>query len=318
MYFHCHYFITQKHVIISPDVYTHKSNDYLRAWKYTKGDIWVNESPPKLYHIINPSSYILEKYRCIRQYETEKNNLIFTHYPYYYNYTIKFKQRYYMLSNLQNKISELLKYDGELPIDASKYFKWLDNNTYIDIPENDFFGHNVPIIPPPKEEKNIHNLHYEFFHSTDFIEPYYTFIIDISLTEGIINYNQLTEFLKQFLRIYGIPNRVYLLIPLKYEYNYLSDFPFIWNKQGEFSIQIIDNNIIIGFIRIIYIPPNSSEYYRMNIIKTLKPDIILITSNPYQNNIKQLFLFLNQEKYIELNFVEIKNKYIIFILEHVE
>lgn len=92
MYFNCHYFITKKYVTITPNKPSHMdSYEWIRAWKYEYGDVFISHGPPILYH----SNYKLYGNECYLHKYTENNGLVFTHYAYTEEFIVKFKENFY-------------------------------------------------------------------------------------------------------------------------------------------------------------------------------------------------------------------------------
>lgn len=92
MYFNCHYFITKKHVTITPNKPTHMNKyEWIRAWKYEYGDVFISHGPPILLH----SKKKLYGTNCYLHDFTEKNGLVFTHYSYTEEFIVKFKEKFY-------------------------------------------------------------------------------------------------------------------------------------------------------------------------------------------------------------------------------
>lgn len=92
MYFHCHYFITKEYVTITPNSESHmNSYEWIRAWKYEYGDKFTSHAPPILYHHKNR----LYGNECYTHAYSEKNGLVFTHYSYTEELTVKFKEEFY-------------------------------------------------------------------------------------------------------------------------------------------------------------------------------------------------------------------------------
>lgn len=92
MYFHCHFFITKKYVTITPNKPSHMDRyEWIRAWKYEYGDNFISHAPPILNHL----NIRLFGNRCYKHLFTEKNGLVFTHYSYTEDLTIKFKEIFY-------------------------------------------------------------------------------------------------------------------------------------------------------------------------------------------------------------------------------
>lgn len=92
MYFYCHYFITKRFVTVTPDKPSHmNSYEWIRAWKYDNGDIFISHGPPILKHHKNK----LFGNECFLHSFTEAKGLVFTHYAYTEESIVKFKESFY-------------------------------------------------------------------------------------------------------------------------------------------------------------------------------------------------------------------------------
>lgn len=349
MYFHCHYFITPNHVTITPDLPTHQNQyEWIRAWRYDKGDIWTLHAPPHINHLISGTDKWMDifGYKCFRHFETELNGLVFTHYSYTEESVMKFKEQFYGRPGLVEKWEFVSRYNGPYPFEVSQFFSWLQNGTFIDIPEHDYFGKNVPINPYPKEEYDLslpklYKLDVPYYNIP--LPPYYSIVVDLT---GLMNNNNnnnnnnngenndnkngkengnnneynyyhnqyddnIIKLLQYLTVLFPRPHNIYLILPLRYDYNFMSKFTYVWDKEGNFLIPIIENGVLYGHVHVIYTPPESTENVRMSTILSLKPHLVIITSNPYKfEELKQIYISVGQNEEVQVDVNKLSERYI--------
>lgn len=309
MYFHCHYFITPFHVTITPDLPTHQNlYEWIRAWKYNKGDIWTLHAPPHIHHLVSGSDKWIDVfgYKCFRHFETENNGLVFTHYSYTEESVMKFKEQFYGRPGLVEKWKFVSSYKGPYPFEVSQYFSWLANGTYIDIPEKDFFGKNVPINPYPKQDYDnslprLYKLDVPYYNIP--LPPYYSIVVDITGMKTTNNKEEediIIKLLQYLVVLFPRPHSIYLVLPLRYDLNFMSKFVYVWDKEGNFLIPIIENDVLYGHTHIIYTPPDATEDVKMNTILSLKPDLVIVTTNPYDFKLKQIYISIGPNEDIQV------------------
>lgn len=123
--------------------------------------------------------------------------------------------------------------------------------TFMDLPINDIFGHNVTIIKYPQRPA------FNNYYYTGEIKKVVSFInyekpnIYIFLKQQEINCNKiLPKFLHLIKKYKGKTINIFLEYVL-YR-NFLSYLPKIW-YNGNMYIELIQKNLIYGYIKVIYV-----------------------------------------------------------------
>lgn len=319
MFFHCHYFITPSYVTITRNKPTHaNSYEWLRAWKYDKGDFWTSHAPPYLWHYKSSSSKWVKDFgfKCFRHGFTEANGLVFTHYSYTVDSAMKFKEEFYGRPGLYDKWKAVENHPGPFPLEVSDYFSWLKKGTYVDKPENDNFGKNVPLIPYPQptwdktmEKKWV--LEYNDAYNPNTNKHDLHAIIDLSSYYKYPNEKLVIEFIHNILKNFPTNIQISILFQLNYEHTIISPFVTVWDKNGDQYILVEQENTILGYIKILTIEPKSDEKHRLNVIRLYNPNVVFVTATPYDFKFNQIVLSLTKEK-IVINEKNDKSYYYIY------
>lgn len=157
---------------------------------------------------------------------------------------------------------------GILPLEISNYFGWFKIKTYIDYAFNDYFGKNVSIVEYPKNilfNSSMYVRRIEYIKS--FINNSKPKIYIVIKTKSKSNF-----ILSRFIEV--LERYQHKSINLFTEYilfiNYMSYFPRIW-YNGSVYLEIYKENIIYGYIRIIYI---TCEFFKNREYNKYNPVII--------------------------------------------
>lgn len=140
----------------------------------------------------------------------------------------------------------------------------MKKETFIDNPNNDYFGKNVDIVEYPKNElfdSSSYTKRIEYIKSfiDDNLPKLYLYIIKENRYYSIVT--KLKDILNE-----NYYKSVNLFVENVIFSNIISYFPKIWYK-GKIYLEIVLNNIIYGYIRILYVEYDfimNKEYNKYN------------------------------------------------------
>lgn len=175
---------------------------------------------------------------------------------------------YHIQNGLQSIIIQYIKNNifiqGKLPLEISSYFGWFHKKTYIDYPKNDYFGKNVSIVKyPPNVIFNISMYIKRIKHIKININDSKSKVYIVIKSNS--NHNYIVSYLINILNSYQ-DKSIYLFVENVMFCTYISYFPKIW-YNGSVYLEIYKENIIYGYIKIIYVNYDfirNKEYNKYN------------------------------------------------------
>lgn len=131
-WFWCNYFVGINLYITSRYCYAQNPNqEWLRVWRYRKGDKWLAHEPPQLSRHVNDLYCDIGRINPFNHDETESLGLVFNHYAYCTPEQVKFKEVYYGYTNALSNWQELQL--AAVPCRLSNYLPWVTDNAVADV-----------------------------------------------------------------------------------------------------------------------------------------------------------------------------------------
>jgi glycosyltransferase involved in cell wall biosynthesis len=121
----CRYFVGRDR--ITEGYYGNSSYEWIRTWRLKAGDLFKTHEPPVIGENIKSAIHL----------DTEARGLIFDHYAYVDESSVRFKEDYYGYKGLTEKWKELQ--NAKLPVSLIDYFTFVDKNTKV-IESKKFIG----------------------------------------------------------------------------------------------------------------------------------------------------------------------------------
>jgi ADP-heptose:LPS heptosyltransferase/glycosyltransferase involved in cell wall biosynthesis len=133
----CHFFVGEKLVITSRDTYgNHTDYEWQRTWRYIPGDRWLSHEPPSLCRLLNNGRWVdLSQINSFRYADTASLGLIFQHYAYATEDSVKFKEQYYGYKNATAQWKNLQE-QRQFPLFLKDYFAWVNDNAIVNTVES--------------------------------------------------------------------------------------------------------------------------------------------------------------------------------------
>jgi len=124
--FICRYFLGVNIVSTAPNSYGNKTNsgEWLRAWRFTPGDVWISHEPPNLKqqfkgNRLNPDWL-------------EIDGLVFDHYAYAFENQVAYKEQFYGYPNCLAHWRRLQS-NTKWPVKLKDFLPWTDDRATADI-----------------------------------------------------------------------------------------------------------------------------------------------------------------------------------------
>ena len=138
-YFRCHFFVGPRLVVTNRETYGNRTGmDWLRAWRYEPGMTWLSHAPPLLgWPADEPrkAQLFFTPEKRFTNDETENARLVFQHFAYASEDSVKFKEAYY---GYRDAVAgwQRLQAVKDHPVDLSKYFPWVESGCIVDTCEH--------------------------------------------------------------------------------------------------------------------------------------------------------------------------------------
>ncbi len=117
MKFFCRYFVGPSIITTSIDAYGNNPNEWLRAWRFKRGQLFVTHEPPKLQG---------SETNCVSRVKTLTHGLCFDHMAYASEKQVAFKEDYY---GYPGAVAQWRKLQANQiwPVKLKDYLPWVDD-----------------------------------------------------------------------------------------------------------------------------------------------------------------------------------------------